>query len=96
MDNVNARRAPAVMPGFNTGSVTAKNVRIRSAPRSILASSMEISYPESLARTLKITYGTQKVTCAMISVSIPRGTDTFANTVKREIPMTISGITTGI
>ena len=42
-DNVNASNAPAVMPGLKTGSVISQNVRMRLAPRSILASSIEIS-----------------------------------------------------
>ncbi len=32
----------------------------------------------------------------MINVSIPLGIETFANTVSKDIPITISGITTGI
>ena len=38
----------------------------------------------------------ENVTCASISVSIPLGTFVFENIVNSEIPITISGITTGI
>ena len=96
MDKVNASSAPPKIPGASTGSVTSKKVTSLFAPRSILASSMELSYPASLALTLNMTNGTQKVTCASIRVSIPLGILTLANIVSREIPSTISGITTGI
>ena len=57
---------------------------------------MELSYPASLALTLNITKGMQKVTWARINVSIPLGIFTFEKIVSNEIPSTISGITTGI
>jgi len=62
IDNVKARRAPPRIPGARIGKVISKNVLNRFAPRSNDASSMELSYPASLALTLNITKGMQKVT----------------------------------
>ncbi len=59
-DNENASIAPDNTPGIISGSVTFLNVKILFAPRSIHASSKDLSNPASLALTVITTKRNRK------------------------------------
>jgi hypothetical protein len=71
-DSVKASSQPAISAGAITGSVMSKKTRTGRAPRSIAASSSELSMPESRDCTTTATKAMQKVTWAMVTVVMPR------------------------
>jgi hypothetical protein len=96
IDKVNAKNAPDITPGMIIGKVTVKKVLNLFAPRSMAASSTDLSKPANLAFTVNTTKGMLKVACAMIKETNPIGTLEILKIASKEIPSTISGMTTGI
>ena len=73
IDNEKASIAPDVTPGINSGNVTFKNVFTLFAPKSIAASSKDLSKPAILALTFITTNGIEKVICAKVILPNPKG-----------------------
>ena len=96
IESVNARSPPAIIPGRSIGSVTLKNAYIGDAPRSYAASITRSSKSWRRASTVMVTYDTQNVTCAMKMVPIPQPTPTAVNIISSEMPISISGMTSGV
>jgi hypothetical protein len=92
-DNANASIAPESIPGNVSGKIIVVNTLNLLAPRSIAASSIELSNPENLALTTISTNGMQKVACDKTKVVMPKGTLSCAKYIKSDIPIIISGIT---
>src|SRR5690349_6688268 len=99
-DSVNASSQPDSSAGAMIGSVITKNTLTRVAPRSIAASSSDLSRSARREDTITDTNARVKVTCAMKIDSSPLG-DTpsgparVTNISSSDRPVTTSGITIG-
>ena len=94
-DKVNANNTPDITPGHITGKVTFKKVFNLLAPKSIAASSMDLSNPLSLDLTVITTKGMLNVAWASTKENKPKSIFKSEKNESNEIPKTISGITTG-
>ena len=99
-DSVNASSQPDTSAGAMIGSVIRKNTLIRLAPRSIAASSSDLSSSASRDDTTTVTNASVKVTCATQIATTPFGAipirppiDTSISRIER--PVITSGITSG-
>ena len=72
-DSVNASSQPATSAGAMIGRVIWKNTLIRLAPRSIAASSSDLSSSDMREEITTVTNASVNVTCAIQIVSTPLG-----------------------
>ena len=70
---------PETSAGAMIGRVIWKNTRTRLAPRSMAASSIDLSSSDSREEMTTATKATQKVTCAIQIVVMPRGMPSETN-----------------
>ena len=96
MESVNARSPPATMPGSSIGSCTWKNAYHGPAPRSYAASVILSSKSARRASTVIVTYDTQNVTCATRIVQNPHSIPHATKSMSSEMPMRMSGMTSGV
>src|ERR1700712_2859304 len=94
-DSVNASIHPATIEGSISGSVTDKNARAGSQPRSIAASSRLRSSDPSRDCTTTATKHMVSVVCAIVTVQNPRSALIATNNSSRDSPVITSGITSG-
>ena len=99
-ESVKASSQPETSAGAMIGSVIRKNTLIRFAPRSIAASSSDLSSSDRREDTTTVTNARVKVTCAIQMDRMPPGlkptnspSDTNISRIDR--PMITSGITSG-
>ena len=88
--------APDVIPGISRGKVICIKVLTLFAPKSIAASSKDLSNPANLALTFITTNGMENVIWANVILPNPNGIFNTENIDKSAMPSTISGITMGI
>src|SRR3990167_7784043 len=99
-DSVNASSQPDISAGMIMGSVMTKKTFRRLAPRSIAASSSDLSRSASREDTTTVTKAMVKVTCA-IQIEVmpfgdrPSGLNSVTNISNKDRPVTTSGITSG-
>src|SRR4249919_1543169 len=95
IDSVKASSQPETSAGMMIGNVIWKNTCTRLAPRSIAASSMDLSSSPRREETTTVTKATQKVTCAIQIVVMPRDTPMATNSSRMDNPVITSGMTSG-
>src|SRR5882724_1324249 len=94
-DSVNASKKPAAIDGRIKGSVTERNARKGSQPRSIAASSRLRSSAPKRDCTTTATKHMVSVVWAMVTVQKPRSALSATNNNSSESPVMTSGITSG-
>ena len=96
LDKVSASRPPLTTPGIINGNVTFVNTLNLLAPKSIAASSYSFGSKFRVDLTLVITKGIEKAIWEIIILTNPNFKLAIVNTLNKDIPNTISGITIGI
>ena len=87
---------PLIIPGHSSGMSTFRNACQGVAPRSNAASYRFGFILLKRGITLSTTYGVQKTTCAMITVTNPRDMPSETKRRNKEMPVIISGLIIGI
>src|SRR5207342_2932577 len=95
IDRVNASSQPEISAGMMIGNVIRKNTFTRLAPRSIAASSIDLSSSPRRDDTTTATNDMQKVTWAIQIVVMPRAIPIDTNSSRIDNPVITSGITKG-
>ena len=99
-DSVNAISQPDISAGMMIGKVITKNTLTRLAPRSIAASSSDLSSSAKREEMITVTNAMVKVTWAIQIDSMPlgespNGPNSVTNISSSDRPVTTSGITSG-
>ena len=71
IDIVNDSKKAAISAGMSEGNITEKNTFKGPAPKSLAASSMDVSSSKKRERITTVAYAEQKVTCANHMAAIP-------------------------